>query len=107
MIADKSGEKARKLPNGTVDQAMRYVRAKKITNSRRRTKVRNPLVGVVAELPVVSTLWPFGATEAFPGAGSFGSFCTMRVFISAPRDRYASQNSRADDIATYSEPVIQ
>ncbi len=58
MIADTSGEKAKKLPNGSVDQAIRYVRAKKITNSRRRTKVRNPFAGAAAELPVTSAVWP-------------------------------------------------
>jgi hypothetical protein len=46
------GAKARKLPNGSVDQAIKYERTKKITSSRRRTKARKPFVGVAAELPV-------------------------------------------------------
>src|SRR5215217_849463 len=84
-IADTSGEKARKVPNGSVDQAIRYVRAKKITSSRRRTKARNPFVGAVAELPVTSTFWTVGVPDAPSEVGSFGSFCTMRVFMPAPR----------------------
>jgi hypothetical protein len=83
-IADISGEKARKLPNGSVDQAIRYDSTKKITNSRRRTKARNPFVGAVAEFPFTSTVWIVGVPDASPEAGSFGSFCSMRVFISVP-----------------------
>ena len=44
------------LPNGSVDQAIKYERTKKITSSRRRTKVRKPFVGVAAALPVTSTV---------------------------------------------------
>jgi hypothetical protein len=33
MRAENSGENARKLPNGRVDHAIRYERAKKITSS--------------------------------------------------------------------------
>jgi hypothetical protein len=33
ISAAKSGAKARKLPNGIVDHAIRYERAKKITSS--------------------------------------------------------------------------
>jgi hypothetical protein len=107
MIADTSGEKAQKLPNGSIDQAIRYVRAKKITSSRRRTKARNPFVAVAAEPPVPSSVCLVGVTDAWPETGSFGSFCTMRVFMSAPCDRYASQNPTADDTTTCSEPVIR
>jgi hypothetical protein len=85
MIAESSGEKARKLPHGSVDQAIKYEMAKKITNSRRRTKARNPFVGAVAELPVTSTVWTVGIPDAPSEVGSFGSFWTMRVFMPAPR----------------------
>ena len=45
----REGQEAAK--NGSVDQAIKYERTKKITSSRRRTKARKPFVGVVAELP--------------------------------------------------------
>src|SRR4051812_32591767 len=99
MMADNSGDKARKLPHGSVDHAIRYESAKKITSSRRRTKARKPFVGTVADLPVISTVWIVGVPEASPGAGSFGSFCTMRVFMTAPRlmDLFTNSHRRGGD----------
>src|SRR3954467_1758570 len=76
-IADTRGANARKLPNGSVDHAIKYERTKKITSSRRRTKARKPFVGVVAELPVTSTVRLVGVAAASPETGSFGLFCTM------------------------------
>jgi hypothetical protein len=58
------GAKARKPPNGSVDQAIKYERRKKITNSRRRTKARNPFVAVAAELPLTSPVWLVGVTAS-------------------------------------------
>jgi hypothetical protein len=78
-IADTRGPKARKPPNGSVDQAITYERTKKITNSRRRTKARKPFVGGAAELPLTSPVWLVGVTAASPETGSHGSFCTMPV----------------------------
>jgi len=106
-IADTSGEKARKLPNGTVDQAIRYERTKKITSSRRRTKARKPFVEVVAELPVTSAVWPLSLPAASPETGSFGSFCTMRVFMPAPQGSLRSTKfhvSRRSDMQPTGDP---
>src|SRR5215211_1729627 len=83
-IADTIGAKARKDPNGRADQPIRYERTKKTNNSRRRTKARNPFVGAVAKAPFTSAAWIVGVPDTSPEAGSFGSFCTMRVFMSAP-----------------------
>ena len=55
----------------------------KITSSRRRMKARNAFVGAASDCSDMSLVGLAAGTDASQRIGSLGSFCTMRVFMSA------------------------